>query len=316
MRINIINLRIMKEIIKKKVLITGALGQDGIIISKILKKQNYSVIGLIKKNDKVKIQGVKYFDNNLKNSHKLKYLIKKISPNYLIHFASVNNSFHNPKNNDYKKLYLDNILISKNIINLIIENNKNTKIVFIGSSQMFSLPKKNIIDEKTKFKSSHYYGKYKIFIHNYLMKLKKKYKLNATSLILFNHDSKFRNKKFLLPRLVNAFKKKNKKFIEEIYNENIKADLSHAEDICNAIALCLKSKKNSDKLILSSNKITSINDIIIYLMNKTKLKINFEKRIKKNKNFLIGKNIKAISSLRWKIKKSIYKAVDEIFLSS
>ena len=304
------------KVIKKKILITGALGQDGIIISKILKKKNYSVFGLIKEDGKVKIQGVKYFVTNLKNSHKLKYLIKKISPNYLIHFASINNSFHNDKNNDYKKLYLENILISKNIINLIIENNINTKIIFIGSSQMYSLTKKNIIDEKTKFKSSNNYGKYKIFIHNYLMKLKKKYKLNATSLILFNHDSKFRNKKFLLPRLINAFKKKNKRFIEEIYKENIKVDLSHAEDICNAIALYLKSKKNYDKLILSSNKITSINDVIIYLMNKTKLRINLKKRIKKNKKFMIGKNIKAINFLKWRIKQNIYKAVDEMFLSS
>lgn len=305
----------MKEIIKKKVLITGALGQDGIIISKILKKQNYSVIGLIKKNYEVKIQGVNYIVNNLKNSNKLKNLIKKINPNYLIHFASINNSFHNNKNNDYKKLYLDNILISKNIINLTIENNKKTKIIFIGSSQMYGLTKTNIIDEKTKFKSSNYYGKYKIFIHNYLMKLKKKYKLNATSLILFNHDSKFRNKKFLLPRLINAFKKNNKRFIKKIYRENIKVDLSHAEDICSAIALYIKSKKNYDKLILSSNKITYINDIIVYLINKTKLKVNFKKRVKKNKNFLIGKNIKAINFLNWKIKKNIYKAVDDIFLS-
>ena len=46
--------------------------------------------------------------------------------------------------------------------------------------------------------------------------------------ILFNHDSVYRNKNFI-PRL---FKIKNKDFkkLEEIYNENISGDFSHADE--------------------------------------------------------------------------------------
>ena len=39
----------------KKIIITGAHGQDGIILSKILKNKNYKVFGVVKKTNKKKI---------------------------------------------------------------------------------------------------------------------------------------------------------------------------------------------------------------------------------------------------------------------
>ena len=48
----------------KKILITGALGQDGIILSKKLKK-NFNILGLSNNLNKKKIDGVNYKVNNL-----------------------------------------------------------------------------------------------------------------------------------------------------------------------------------------------------------------------------------------------------------
>ena len=51
---------------RKRIIITGAMGQDGKILSNILLKNNYSVIGLIKKKQLYKrIKKVKYFNVNL-----------------------------------------------------------------------------------------------------------------------------------------------------------------------------------------------------------------------------------------------------------
>ena len=49
---------------------------------------------------------------------------------------------------------------------------------------------------------------YKISAYRYIESMKKKKKINATTAILFNHDSTYRNKSFLIPKLINAFKKK------------------------------------------------------------------------------------------------------------
>ena len=64
-------------------------------------------------------------------------------------------------------------------------------------------------------------------IINYLVN---KLKLNASIIILFNHDSKFRNPRFLFPRLINAIKKRNYSFVKKIYLSNISGDFLHASD--------------------------------------------------------------------------------------
>jgi GDP-D-mannose dehydratase len=50
-----------------------------------------------------------------------------------------------------------------------------------------------------------------------MIKYKKKEKINYTNAILFNHDSKFRNQKFLFPRIVNAIIKKRCYFFKKHY---------------------------------------------------------------------------------------------------
>jgi GDP-D-mannose dehydratase len=295
-----------------KIIITGALGQDGVIISKLLNKK-FIIYGFIKnKKYKNKLRNVIYKKINLLNKFKLKKLILKIKPSAIIHFASNNPSFTDKENK--KKFYDYNYNISKNLIDSIILFNKKIKFLFANSSQIYGATN-GLVNEKSKFIRNNYYSKFRIDIYKYLLLQKKKYNLKFTNIILFNHDSIYRNKKFLIPRLVLAVLNNNKKFINKIYNKNIMADFSHAEDINNGIVLLLKTKLSPDNIILSSNKLTKINDIIEYLLkknnNKMKLiKINFKKKVS-----ILGDNKLAKNILKWKIKKNIYNAVDEIYNS-
>ena len=75
----------------------------------------------------------------------------------------------------------------------IIKTGIKSKLIFAGSSVMFSNQKKSIVSEKDKFGSREFYGKYKIDAHNYIhSKTNKKFKQQR---LYFNHD-RFRNKKF------------------------------------------------------------------------------------------------------------------------
>jgi nucleoside-diphosphate-sugar epimerase len=91
-------------------------------------------------------------------------------------------------------------------------------------------------------------------------------------------------------------------------------DFSHAEDICYAIYLLIKSKKNIDKIILSSGKRTKINDIILYLIRIFNIKNIKFKKPKKLKKTLVGINSLAVKLLTWISKKSIYDVVQEMIL--
>ena len=221
--------------IKKTILVTGALGQDGKILSKILIKNRYKVIGLVNKFTKYRIKKVIYHKINLKSYNALKKIILKEKPSHFVHFGSKNPSFK--QNYDF---YKENLISTKNIIKVITETDKNIIFIFPNTSQIFI--KKKLVNENDKFRISNSYTKFRINVYKYLINLKKIEKFKFCNLIIFNHDSKFRDKRFLLPRLVKHVNTGNTKLLNEIYKENIIGDFSHSEEICMAIYMIIKKK--------------------------------------------------------------------------
>jgi GDP-D-mannose dehydratase len=167
------------------------------------------------------------------------------------------------------------------------------------------------VSEKTALESNDDYGNYKIHAQKMIIKMKKK-KLDASTAILFNHDSEFRNKKFLLPKLVKAFVNKDFEFIKNIYKLNISGDFSHAEDICNGIYKLSITKKKIDMLILSSGKRFYINKIIDHLEEYFQYNIK-KKNTDKNLNYnIIGSNRLAVKLINYKSLKSPINACEDI----
>jgi GDPmannose 4,6-dehydratase len=297
-----------------KVLITGAHGQDGIILSKLLLKKKYKVFGIIKKKKiKFNLPNVSYFVNDLLNYNKICNLVKKIRPNIIIHFASNNYPFSKEKKINYLNHYLENFVGTKNLLETV-KKNKKMFFIFAGSSRMYGKNTIGYVNEESQFKRTGFYESYKIDAHKLLMQYKYKYSLKATTAIFFNHDSIYRNNYFIIPKLVNSVINKNYIFLKKIYNFNLTGDFSHAEDICYAIYLLIKSKKNIDKIILSSGKRTKINDIILYLIRIFNIKNIKFKKPKKPKKTLVGINSLAVKLLTWISKKSIYDVVQEMIL--
>lgn len=244
---------------KKNIIITGAKGQDGIILSKLLNKKNYRIIGIVRELKGKKINNVTYKKINLLNSKTVLKTFKKINPDVLIHFGSDNPSFSESKKLN-KNIYIRNFNETKNLIDSFTKLKKG-KLILVGSSQMY----KNIktkINLNTKFTQSTPYTKFRINTYKYMIKQKRRFNSNMVMAILFNHDSIYRNKKFLIPRLIKIIKDKDFNTLQDIYNNNISGDFSHANDICDGLLKLINIKKNPDKLIFSSNKRTQINDII------------------------------------------------------
>ena len=297
----------------KKILITGGLGQDAQILSKIANKKYLLFFITNKKKFFKPKKNTNYKFLNLLNLNKTKKYIKKINPYAIIHLASKNLSAG--KNNKLsRKIHLNyNFKITKNLVDSILQTNKQTKFIFAGSSRMF-LKTKGVVSEKSKFEANDMYSSYKIKAHKYLLKKKKFNNLNFVTAILFNHDSKFRNKKFLLPRIVSYLKNNKLEKLQEIYSQNIYGDFSHAEDICEGIIRILELKKFPDKIILSSNKLQSVNKLINYGLKKYKIRKLQKPKIKTV--LLIGNNYQAKRKLKLKLRKSFFLAFKEIIQNS
>ena len=86
----------------KTIIITGALGQDGKILSKILINKGYKIFGIVNTNKGVKIKSVRYQKIKLYDYKKIKKFIKKINPSHIVHFGSKNPSFGD-KDNFFKE---------------------------------------------------------------------------------------------------------------------------------------------------------------------------------------------------------------------
>ena len=296
----------------KNIFITGGLGQDGQILSKILlSKKKYRVFVIGKKKNNLIKKKVKFIKINLLNKKNLENILKKNIPNIIVHLAA-----NNPAYNEfsYKKFYKDNIMGSKNLFNSSHKYNPKIKFIFANSSQIFK-KKNGIVNENSETiiakNYTKFYTKFRIEFDKFMLRQN----INYSCLIFFNHDSIYRSKKFLFPRLIEAIKKRNKKFLNKILNYNIHGDFSHADDICNAIYKVILIKKRIKRLILSSNKCTSINDIIKHIIQKNKINLKLNFKTKNKKKCLKGNNRLAKKILKWKPKKSSFIAANEIYKS-
>ena len=293
----------------KNVFITGGLGQDAQILINILKKKKINLTILSRTKKSKTLGNVKFIKENLLNKKRLDLIFIKKKPDIVLHLASNNPSFNET---NYKIFFKENFLATKNIFNSTFQSNQNAKFIFCSSSQIFK-KKSGVVTEKSQNIITTDYTNFRIKSDNMMLKYKKKKKINYTNAILFNHDSKFRNKKFLLPRIIISIIKKDIVFLKNIMKLNIFSDFSHAEDICNGLYKLMFSDINKDKLIFSSGKNTSINKIIEYVIKKNKLKIDIIFNEKKIKKGLIGNNYLAKKELKWNHAKNVYIAATEIY---
>ena len=296
---------------KKNVVITGALGQDGIILSKLLIKKKYNIYGVVKKLNKKKIKGVNYSTVNILDYRRFSNYIKKVKPHAFLHLGTENPNYLELKKK--KDFYKKNLKTTKNLIDYFSKYCPNKKLILIGSSQMYDSSSKKV-NLNSEFNPGNSYARFRVESYNYMVKRKKIDNSKMVTAILFNHDSSFRKKKFLIPRLVKLIKLKNFNKLEEIYETNISGDFSHAEDICYGLYKLMISKYSPDKLIFSSNKRTYINDIIYLLLKKNKIKYNFTNKVKSNSSTPIGDNKFTSRLLNWSHKKNIFVAAKELNL--
>ena len=296
---------------KKNVVITGALGQDGIILSKLLIKKKYNIYGVVKKLYKKKIKGVNYSTVNILDYRRFSNYIKKVKPHALLHLGTENPNYLELKKK--KDFYKKNLKTTKNLIDYFSKYFPNKKLILIGSSQMYG-PSSKKVNLNSEFNPGNSYARFRVESYNYMVKRKKIDNSKMVTAILFNHDSSFRKKKFLIPRLVKLIKLKNFNKLDKIYETNISGDFSHAEDICYGLYKLMISKYSPDKLIFSSNKRTYINDIIYLLLKKNKIKYNFTNKIKSNSSTPIGDNKFTNRLLNWSHKKNIFVAAKELNL--
>ena len=187
-------------------IIVGGTGQFGIITSEFLLKKNYKVIittRSINKKKKLfkKHKNLRFYKLNIYNKKKINKLLHKYKPSLVLYFAGQSSP---AKSFLYKKeTYRSNFLGCKNFLDVILKNNYNCKFVNASSCEMYGKINGKIKVSSTK-KPINPYGLSKLKSFEITKKYREIHNVKAYNAIIFNTESFFRNKSYLIPKICLA----------------------------------------------------------------------------------------------------------------
>jgi GDPmannose 4,6-dehydratase len=323
---------------KKRALILGVTGQDGLLLSKLLIKNHYKVYGISRSLKKYKVyrdhlKDVVFIRCNIENINYIKKIILSVDPQEIYNFAGVSDLKSAEKNRSYT-IRVNYVLVKK-ILNFIKTKKIKTKFFQSMSSEMFKRPtkiKKLVVNEKMSLNYNNNYAESKIKLFKYIKTLKEEENFFINCGFLFNHNSFFRDDRFLLKKIANHLK--NFFFYKplEIKNLYAKLDTSHAIDVVRGIYLSMQLKKPVD-FVIGSGKAITIKKIINIFLKKLKINAFWKKSASsenlihsvskkiivfsknnnsRNKNFLVSDNKTILKYTNWIPKKNIDNIVFDL----
>ena len=299
--------------INKKALVIGITGQDGINLTKLLLKKNFSVIGVsrnIKKahaklSKTLKLNKITIFDENFfKLDSTEKFLIKH-KPKYIFFLAgqsSVGRSFERPM-----ETYNSNIMPVMNILEYIRKFSNQTRIYNSSSSEIFGNQGKKKLNEKSNYFPISPYGSAKAITTDLIKSYRESFEIKAYNGICFNHESIHRNSNFLFGKLLKILKTtKNKKV--KFGSSSIVRDWGLSEEYVSAFLKIILSKQPDD-YVIATGRSYSIKEVFIKILGKKNFnkKIIFDENLKRpNEIFFSYADPRKIKKkLNWKARKYV-----------
>jgi GDPmannose 4,6-dehydratase len=191
--------------IAKRIIITGAAGQDGLILGLKLANAGDQVLGIVRSEDQKlflesynpKIQ-VETLDSS--KMHSVRNLLERIQPDQIYHLSaksSVASSW-----SDSENTLQTNIFHTLKWLNALNElKMHSTRFYHASSSEMFGLPKHYPQTEETLLHPRSPYGVSKVAAHHLVVNYRESFGQFASTGILFNHESPLRDVKFVTRKI-------------------------------------------------------------------------------------------------------------------
>ena len=297
---------------KSIAIIVGGTGQFGVLLAKKLLKKKFKVIittrSITRAKKKIGIKKLNFKKLNILNKNKINILLKKNKPNIIFYVAGQSSPGKSFK--EKRETYLSNYIGCKNFLEIIKKYKIDTKFINFSSCEIYGNYYKKISVETIK-KPISPYGIAKLKAHNETKNYRKRFNLKSYNAIIFNTESLYRPKHYLIPKICLAAieaKKRNKK--TEFGNLKIAREWNWCEEQCKYL-LMFVNKKPQD-FILSNGKFFSATILLKYAFGYFKL--DYKKFILTNKKFIRKKDstIKRSNYLKC-LKRNKIKRDDKFF---
>lgn len=288
-------------------LIVGSKGQDGLLMSELLANQGIECVGIYRGSC------------DLANYSQVLTQVKNCRPKYLFYFAAHHTSAtedHNYlENSEYFNVNTIGVL---NFLDAIKHASPSTHFFFTSSSLIFKPNSIEHLNEVSELELSSLYS-----ISKYAsMKLCEYYRdafgLKTTVGIMFNHESRYRQNKFVSRKIVDfvvAIKQGSAGKLS-LGNLDTVVDWGAAEDYMRAIYELVREGKTGNYVISSGygHTLREFCEVAFsYLdLDYTKYLSRDPENIIRVNNTRIGDNSKLISDLRWKPSISFEKMIQNM----
>ncbi len=267
-------------------IIVGGTGQLGINLAKLLLKKNYKIfittrnIKLAKKKIPFNHKNLSFKKLNILNQREIKKLIIKLKPDEIFYFAGQSSPLLSFRNN--KITYLSNFKGCKNFLEAIYKIKSKCKFVNAASSEIFA-ENKNKLVVSSKKKPISPYGEAKLLSFNYTKYFRDTKKLNAYNAIIFNTESHYRDKNYLIPKICLAAINAKKYNMKTTFGSlNISREWNWASE--QVFYLVKFIKKDPQDFILSNGRSYSAFKMVDFAFKYFNL--DYKKFIQFNKKFV------------------------------
>lgn len=251
----------------KRIVITGAAGQDGLILGLKLVKAGHQVIGIVRNAEqKSFLEG---YNTSIQaetlDSSTLKSVIdflERAQPEQIYHLSaksSVANSW-----SDSENTLQTNIFHTLNWLNALNElRMHSTRFYHASSSEMFGLPKSYPQTEETLLHPRSPYGVSKVAAHHLVVNYRESFGQFASTGILFNHESPLRDTMFVTRKISRGVAEiaRGKSKLLTLGNINISRDWGWAPDYVDGMISILNHEIPTD-FILATGKSHTLKEFL------------------------------------------------------
>ncbi|WP_187152642.1 GDP-mannose 4,6-dehydratase [Prochlorococcus marinus] len=272
----------------KTALVLGCNGQDGSLISLLLLKKGYRVIGFSRNSDNTRNNILKlgidkdidFISGDIRNIELISSIISQNKPNEIYNFAaqsSVGKSFEEPIETT-QGIIQGTINILESVKNASLES----KIFFAGSSEIFGDTEKGA-DISTVQNPQNPYGISKQTSFNLVKFYRNVHNLKCMTGVMFNHESRLRPQTFVTQKIIRAAKaiKEKNDLKLKLGNIEIIRDWGCASEYMEAVYLMTNAGQIKDHVICTG-KATSLKTFISKVFSAYAL--NWEEHVEIDEN--------------------------------
>jgi len=190
----------------KSAIIVGCEGQDGRLLTDLLRGKGYRTLGLGRTS--VRVSGLDWpRPVEITRPGEVEALVTALRPDEIYHLAAIHHSSEEEHALDlaaFRRMYEVNLFSLLNFLDAVRVGSPGSRLFFAASSHLFGTPENDVQDEETPLSPESIYAMTKADGLLACRLYRQRHGLFASTGILYTHESPLRDEKFLSMKIVRA----------------------------------------------------------------------------------------------------------------